>query len=87
MKLKNARLNILEEKLQAINPLGIMARGYTFVKNEKNEIISSIDSLEEEQKINVFFHNGEAGCQVIKIRKKEPGLTEKRFYHVHEGNF
>ena len=87
MKLKNARLSSLEEKLQAVNPVGIMARGYAFVRDEKNEIISSIDSLEEELKINVFFHDGEAGCRVIKIRKKEPGLTEKRFYHAHEGNF
>jgi exodeoxyribonuclease VII large subunit len=70
LKLKGSQLSNFEEKLQALNPLKIMSRGYAFVMDENNEIISSIDSLKEEQEINVVFHNGEAGCQVREIRKK-----------------
>lgn len=71
LKFKNSQLSNLEEKLQALNPLKIMSRGFAFVTNEKNEIVTTIDSLKEEEDINVFFYNGEAGCRVKEIRKRQ----------------
>jgi len=78
LKLNNSRLGNLEEKLQVLNPLKIMSRGYALVMNEKDEIISSIEALKEKQDINVVWHDGEAGCQVREIRKKRLAITEKR---------
>lgn len=77
-KLKNVLLHNFEEKVAGLNPQKIMGRGYAFVMNENNEIISSVDLLTKGQEINVVFHNGGADCQVQKIRKKNLLFNEKR---------
>ena len=77
LKLKNSLLSGFEEKLEALNPLKIMSRGYVLVTNEKKEIINSINSLKREQEISVLFHDGEAACQVREI-KKQLLIDEKR---------
>lgn len=71
IKLKNSQLKNLEEKLEALNPLKIMSRGFAFVTNENNKVVTSVDRLEREEKINVFFYDGEAGCLVKEIKKRK----------------
>jgi len=71
IKLKNSQLKNLEEKLEALNPLKIMSRGFAFVTNEKNKVVTTVDLLKREEKINVFFYDGEAGCLVKEIKKRK----------------
>jgi exodeoxyribonuclease VII large subunit len=71
LKLKGAGLNNLEEKLQALSPLMIMGRGYTFVLNNKDLLVGSVDILKVNEMVKVVFHDGEADCEVKRIEKKE----------------
>ena len=71
LKFKRTALRHVEEKLQALNPLQVMERGFALISDRHNLPVSSIESLKEGQDIHVTFHDGEAGCQVKKIEKKK----------------
>ena len=57
------------EKLGALNPLGIISRGYSAVTNEKGEVIRSTEQMSEGDRINVRFSDGYALADVIKIER------------------
>ena len=57
------------EKLGALNPLGIISRGYSAVTNESGEVIRSTSQVSEGDRINVRFSDGYATADVIKIER------------------
>lgn len=60
----------LNEKLDLVNPLSIMKKGYTIVK--QNDVIkNSIDDVSVEKKITVSFYDGELDCNVLKKRVRK----------------
>ncbi len=70
LKFKKTALSHIEEKIQALNPRHIMERGFALISDGQNMPVSSINSLQEGQDIHVTFHDGEAGCQVQKVKRK-----------------
>jgi exodeoxyribonuclease VII large subunit len=74
LKFKETALRNAEEKLQALDPLKVLGRGFALISDRHNLPVGGVDSLEEGQDIHVIFHDGEAGCEVKTIRKKNlPG--------------
>lgn len=79
-KLNNTYKHILEkhqydfegnlDKMHLLNPLNIMSKGYSFV-SRNNEIITSIDALKIDDKINIKFKDGNVLTNVIKIEEGE----------------
>ena len=59
----------LAEKLSALNPLGIISRGYSAVTNEKGDVIRSVSEIAEGDRINVRFSDGYALADVIKTER------------------
>ena len=57
------------EKLSALNPLGIISRGYSAVTNEAGDVIRSASQVSEGDRINVRFSDGYAVADVIKIER------------------
>ena len=57
------------EKLSALNPLGIISRGYSAVTNDSGEVIRSVSEVSEGDRINVRFSDGYATADVIKIER------------------
>ena len=57
------------EKLSALNPLGIISRGYSAVTNEKGEVIRSVSQMSKGERINVRFSDGYAVADVIEIER------------------
>ncbi len=55
----------LSEKLELVNPLGIMKKGFTIVKQD-DAIRKSILEIDEERNIDVEFHDGNLNCKIIK---------------------
>lgn len=62
----------LTAKLEELNPLKILKRGYSITRKDK-EIINSIKKLNLKDKINVHFVDGECGCEIEEINKKAKG--------------
>ncbi len=59
------------EKLSALNPLGIISRGYSAVTGEDGSVIRSASQVSEGDRINVRFSDGYAAADVVKIERDE----------------
>ncbi len=54
----------LSEKLELVNPLSIMKKGFTLVKQDQT-IKKSIHNVDETKPIDVEFHDGVLNCKII----------------------
>jgi exodeoxyribonuclease VII large subunit len=61
------RYNALKNQLQALNPQGILKRGYSIVRKE-NQIVSSERLLHRGDEAQIQFHDGTVGVRVEKGR-------------------
>lgn len=55
-------------RLELLNPLAIMKKGYS-VTMKNNEIIKSVDSIQQDEIIDVRFHDGQAKTKVLEIER------------------
>ena len=56
-------------RLEAINPLSVLARGYSVTRAEDGKILNSVKALSVGDKVNILFADGEADAQIIKTKK------------------
>ena len=59
---------LLLMKLEMLNPMSILKKGYTVTTNEKNEMLTSISQLSVGQKVKVAFDDGAFIAQVGEIK-------------------
>ena len=57
----------LARELDAYSPLATLGRGYSLVKNEKNELVKSATQLQPQQKLKICFAEDQALVSVEKI--------------------
>jgi exodeoxyribonuclease VII large subunit len=58
------------EKLELVNPLAIMKKGFSIVKKE-DHLITSVNDVKLRDQINIEFVDGILTCEVNKIEKGE----------------
>ncbi len=65
-------------KLQALNPLAVLARGYSVVSKNSLRPITKASQLAPGDNITITFHKGQASAQVISLNKERgtPSKTE-----------
>lgn len=63
-------LGIIAGKLEALNPLSVIARGYSAVYKENKELVKSVDQLSVGMNINFKTSDGSASATVIDINKE-----------------
>ena len=69
LALSSARLNAAVGKLGALNPLAVLARGYSALYDENGAVIQRIDQLSEGQTVTLRMTDGEADAEVRSVRK------------------
>ena len=62
-------LRAVAGRLEAINPLAILARGYSVTKTEDGNILNSVSGLKVGDKVNILFADGEADAEILKTKK------------------
>lgn len=62
------RYNNLIEKLELVNPLSILKRGYSVAYKDGN-IVTDIKKLKKEDKLNIRMYNGEVNVSVIDTKE------------------
>ncbi len=67
---KKARLAIQIEKLDAVNPISVLNRGYSITTNQSGRAINSSEFLTLGEQINIKFSNGSATAKILSIEKK-----------------
>lgn len=65
---KSGLLN-LEKMMKALNPFGVLERGYSIVRDEKGKIVRAALELKKEDKLNIQFAKGEVESKILKIIK------------------
>lgn len=64
------RFGVLLSRIDALNPIKIISRGFAAVKSE-GSAIKSIAQLSVGQGVNLKFSDGAADCKVVALRSKE----------------
>ncbi|MDD3113174.1 MAG: exodeoxyribonuclease VII large subunit [Candidatus Izemoplasmatales bacterium] len=64
------RFLMLAEKLDLVNPLGLMKKGFALVKKDQT-IVKSVNQLHPQDLVDVQMHDGSIHCQVLSKRKDE----------------
>lgn len=64
-------LSSLSAKLTALNPLGIIARGYSAVTDTKGDVVNSVLSLNEGDSVKIRFSDGKASARIESIEKEK----------------
>ena len=68
LKTSKHKLSLIINKLELLNPLSILSKGYSIVKKD-NLIIKDAVNLNENDKINIKLYNGEIDAVVKKVGK------------------
>ncbi|TYK67390.1 exodeoxyribonuclease VII large subunit [Colwellia echini] len=55
----------LIEQLQLVSPLATIARGYSVTRNDKNEVITKVEQLVNDEEISIQLSNGHINARVI----------------------
>ncbi len=65
-KYKEQSLNHLISKLEVLNPLNTLSRGYSIIKKD-NKVISSIKKIMKDDEIKITLKDGELISKIIKV--------------------
>ena len=63
------KLSGIVGKLEAMSPLAVLNRGYSVTKNERGEVVTSVDGISEGDVVNVLFKDGTADAKILSTRK------------------
>lgn len=64
-----AKLDTLYGKVEALNPLAVLDKGYTVLSNASGEVLRSIDAIEEGGEIRMRLKDGEVESVTTNIKK------------------
>lgn len=68
IKLEERNLAINAGKLEALSPLSVLSRGYSFVETD-GEVIDSAEKLEIGSVVDLVMKDGRAGAKIVSVRK------------------
>ena len=58
-------------RLEGVNPLAVLSRGYSAVENSRGEIISSVREIKAGESIKVRMSDGTASATVDYVKENE----------------
>ncbi len=67
---KDASFSLLAAKLDALSPLSVLTRGYSFVSDREGNVLKSAKNLQVGQSVGIRFCDGEAECTIEEIKSK-----------------
>ncbi|MDF3818773.1 exodeoxyribonuclease VII large subunit [Leptospira sp. 96542] len=65
---KKNKYNLAEQRLDHFSPLGTLKRGYSVVRNDKKEVLSSIQNIDINQNLEIFLSDGKLA---VTVKNKE----------------
>lgn len=68
---RQAEYRALLEKLSALDPLGVLKRGYSALKNGEGKIIGKASELDVGQRVTVIMSDGKAEAEIISVDKND----------------
>ncbi|SHI42069.1 exodeoxyribonuclease VII large subunit [Propionispora hippei] len=75
---KQHAFKLLTEKLLVLNPLSVLARGYSITRTAEKEVIRSVRDVVPGQELEIILVQGSLTAKVITVREGEPREKENR---------
>ncbi len=69
LQYKGMKLGALQDKLESYSPLQVMNRGYSFCRDEENNIVRSVKNIKTGSLLNLNFTDGLVRCRAEKIEE------------------
>jgi Exonuclease VII, large subunit len=60
----NSKLQLIQEKIHALDPKGVLKRGYSITTDEKNRVIKDAKRLKKGEEIQTLFSKGKVKSKV-----------------------
>lgn len=69
LEMTGLRLAALDDKLEGVSPLKLMARGYSYCRDEEGRTVRSVKGLQVGQRLRLRFRDGTARCRIEEIEE------------------
>lgn len=63
------RLRILVGKLEAMNPLAVLSRGYSLTRRLDGSLVASVEDISEGERVSLLLSDGSADAQIVAVQK------------------
>lgn len=78
MERRRATLGASVQRLNALNPLAVLQRGYSAVRDEEGGIVSSVEQLTPDQEVELVLWDGRARARIQSIPERDHHNEEKK---------
>lgn len=68
---KTHKADLLRARLDSLNPMTLLNRGYSMVTDQEGRVVNSVNLLAANQKLRIHFADGRAGVSVEKLEKND----------------
>jgi len=72
------QFQLLAEKLAVLNPLAVLARGYSVVRRPGGHVISKINNIAIDQHLEIILQDGTVDVRVIRVKEEYDGGEDFR---------
>ena len=73
---KNIKLKVLAGKMEAMNPLSVVSRGYSLLLDDEGKVVKSVESVKKEELVYLQMIDGKLELEVKNILKE--GVIDER---------
>ncbi|NBV05651.1 MAG: exodeoxyribonuclease VII large subunit [Proteobacteria bacterium] len=87
LKIRNLRLENLNKLLKTQHYGEILKRGFALIKNEKGQLISSIDKIKAKEKVTTQLADGEFSSYVLSLENKGSNKKDKNNSEIIQPKF
>ena len=70
---KRGRLQLAVEKLNALNPMMVLQRGYSVLRRKDGPVICRAQDVGRDEELEVLLQEGRLDVVVTKVEKVRPG--------------
>ncbi len=77
LKLRQAQLRGIDERLRSLNPLAVLQRGFAVVRTPEGEIVRGVAQVQPGQRLIIRVADGEVDSRAEKIRRMDDGDSQK----------
>jgi len=77
LRVKQHQFQIITEKMAMLNPLEVLARGYSIVRDEKRKLIRDAKTIKAGQHLEVILNQGSMNVKVIQVQEEHYGKEQE----------
>ena len=74
---KQHQFEMATQKMAILNPIGVLARGYSIVRDEKTQVVKDTNNIKIGQQLEVILNQGMMNVKVIQVQEGQYGKEQE----------